>query len=184
MKTVGGIVAKRGGVLPPLVLKREDDELVFRAQPVHDLDEFEALCPAPDFKKFGVLTPQGWQPDPEAPEYLDLLKTYRKRRWAYIVIKTLEPSNIEWEKVKLKDHTTWLDYYEELAAVLSYNELGHVMALIEEANALDQEKLEENRQSFFRKLAERQTLPNGQNGDQASSQSGTPVKDLASSHRE
>lgn len=166
---IGGEDVTRRGQLDPLVFERDNGQLIaFIIKPVYDLDEFEALCPEPDPSKFGALTPKGWAPDPEAPELLDLRRLYNKRRWAYLVIKSLEPSNIEWEKVKLSDPQTWQFWEEELRAVLSYTEYGVLMRLIDQANTLDAGKLEENRQTFFqRRRALLDSLTTGQNGEVA-----------------
>lgn len=167
---IGGVEAKKSGPLPPLVLKGgRAEELVFYAEPVHDLEEFNVLCPKPDVSKFGMFGAGGnWEANPADPRYIDAIEHWYKLRWAYIVIKSLTPSKIEWSKVELRKPETWLQYKHELADVLSYNEYGLLIGLINEANALDAEKLEENRATFFQKLAKRDPAPNGQSGEAVS----------------
>jgi hypothetical protein len=172
---VGGVKAERRGELPPLCFAREDDQfLVFTAKPVYNWDEFDAICPEPDPKQFGVMTKEGWQVDSEAPGYLDQLRIYEKRRAAYMFIKTIEPSNIEWDKVKINDPETWKFYREELvgeSGCLSENEFGHLSNLVTEANTLSYAKLEANRETFFQKRAA-QASQNSQNTDQENTSSG------------
>lgn len=150
---VGGVQADKPGSLEPLVFPRGKESLVFIAKAVGDLNEFNAVCPEPDLSKHGRIGKEGWEPDPEAPAYLELMKTYRAQRWAYFFIKTLEPSNIEWDKVKLSDPRTWKFYEEELRANLSFTEYGHVVDLVEQANLMGTERLEVARQRFFQKQA-------------------------------
>lgn len=176
---VNGVEAKRRGVLPPIVFPRDDGEfLAFYVQPVYDLDEFDILCPEPDPKKYGMLTKDGWVTDYEAPALLDELKRHRMKRWEYIVIKSLEPSNITWDKVDPKNPKTWHHHEAELRGVMSYSEFGQLMGLIDEANSLNKKRLEENRETFFRKLAERQQKAEaGQCSGQENTSSGEPASD-------
>jgi hypothetical protein len=176
---IGGVEAKRRGELEPLVFSREDgNDLVFIAKPVYNLDEFIALCPEPDVKQFGKMTKDGWVPDLEAPQYLDLLRLRRVAHWDYTMIKSLEPSNINWDKVKHNDPKTWKHCQTELLSVLSYTEFSKVIGLVEEANTMDDAKLEENRESFFRKRVAvlEQTSPTSA---QENMQSGQPANSSA-----
>lgn len=179
---VNGVDAKKVTAWEPdpLVLDRGRDEhgekvfLVFRARGVKTYDEFEALCPEPKNTQ-GYMTREGWQIDPEAPVYVDEMKRWRQQRWAYTIIKTLEPSNIEWEKVKIAAPKTWHHFKEELRLILSDNELGRLYGLIHEANVLNQEKLEENKQSFFQLQAKLRGNQTGQNGGPGSSSPSEPA---------
>lgn len=146
---VGGVANDRNVVFGPLTFKRgEGRYLAFLAQPVWSLDEFQALCPVPVNRNY-VFTKEGKQLDPESPAFRDDLATYYRKRWAWTVLKSLEPSNIEWDTVKANDPDTWLGIEAELKANLSIYEFAAVMKLIDEANALDADKLEENAKTFF-----------------------------------
>ena len=172
---IGGVEASSSWEPDPLILERGRDEkgnkvfLVFRARGLRDLDQFKAMCPKPE-NKSGMLTKDGWVLDPEGPEYLDQLRQWQKLKMAYIFIKTLEPSNIEWQKVQFGNPRTWLQYEDELKSILSYVEMSHLIELVEQANALNSAKLEENRQTFFQMRDQRlqQLKPDGQSGDPAS----------------
>lgn len=159
----------------PLVFSRGVDEkgqpefLVFVVEGVRSYEEFDALCPPPQ-KTQGVFTRDGFQPDEDSPKYLDEMKLWRKRRWAWMILKSLEPSNIEWSTVDLRNPKTWTKYEDELRGVLMETEYGLLMALIHEANVLDRSKLEENRQTFFQAQARlRLEIQDGQSGDPESS---------------
>ena len=150
MKTVGDTPATKGGVLPPLVLTAgREYPLAFYAQPVHNFDEFEAMVKRPDPSKFGYYDKSGWVADTKAPAYIDQLHEYSRLRWAYTILKSLEPSKIGWDKVNLSDPKTWKYVHDEIKEILSYNEIGLLIGLIEEANSLDSDKLDQNRQTFF-----------------------------------
>jgi hypothetical protein len=137
----------------PLAFKRGEEFLAFYATPVWNMDEFHQLCPPPEnehyrFEKGGKVK------DPEAPAYLEQLAIYARKRWGYLVLKSLEPSKIEWDGVSLDDPNTWVNVEEELKKHLAFYEFAKLMELVDEANALDQEKLEGNAESFFRQMSQ------------------------------
>lgn len=152
MKINGVSADKSTAIFPapgkPLTFKRGENFLAFYAQPVWNMDEFNALCPPPEntnyrFEKGGKVK------DPDAPQWREKLADYSRKRWGYVVLKSLEPSNIEWEKVSLDDPKTWLYVEEELKEHLAVYEFAKVMELVDEANAIDEAKLEANAESFF-----------------------------------
>ncbi len=77
----------------------------FSTAALHDFDEFDLLVAPPTVPK--VLVKNKMVDDDKDPGYLEQLINYQVTRYAYIAIKTLEPSNIEWSKVDMKDPTTW-----------------------------------------------------------------------------
>lgn len=162
MKVKGQTVERKAAIFPdpdrPLTFKRGKMRLAFLAQPVWDFDEFEELVPMPVNKKmrFNKDAPGGKEPDPNNPAHKDAMRLYGRKRWGYTILKTLEPSpDLEWETCSLADPTTWDKAEAELAETLANYEFAKVMKLIDEANALDDEKLEANAEDFFRaRLAE------------------------------
>jgi len=139
----------------PLAFKRGNGFIGFYAQPVWDMDEFNKLCPEPKNKqiRFNKNAPDGKEPDPNSPAHKEALAKYGKKRWGYIVLKSLEPSaelGLQWEKASLQDPNSWGLVEEELKESLSLYEYARVMKLVDEANALDDAKLEANAESFFR----------------------------------
>jgi hypothetical protein len=146
---------KIGGIDPTtlptevfLVLPRGDQEIVFRAQPVVSMDEFEAMCPMP--KAPGKMTRDGWVPLKEDPTYQQLLSAYSQTRFGYMVLKSLEQSRIEWDTVKAGDPSTWRNWSADLRnGGLSDIEITRVMNLVLEANCLDDAKLKKAREVFL-----------------------------------
>lgn len=167
---------------PPLVLDRGADEngepvfLVFRARGVKSMQDFDNRVPFPT-NESGAFDSQGrFVPNPEAAAYLDKLRTYHDTRWAYICIKTLEPSNIEWDTVKDDDPNTWVNWEKDLDSILvSEFEFSAVERLIRQANALDEGKMEENRQTFFQMLGAVVSTNTGLQDEAENSPSGEPV---------
>lgn len=140
----------------PLTFKRGDGFIGFYAQPVWDLTEFHALCPPPE-NNYTRFTKNGKEKDPEAPAYLEALGKYQAKRWGYVILKSLEPSKdlgVEWENVSLEDPDTWDKVEKELRDSLGLYEFAKVLSLVDEANAIDEAKLEENAESFFLKLSQ------------------------------
>lgn len=168
---VGGVTNDRDVVFGPITFKRGTNQfLAFYAKPVWDLEEFNALCPPPVNKSYYFTKDKGKQLDPEAPAYLEDLQEYYRRRWGFVMMKSLEPSNIEWDTVKPNDPNTWGLVESELRKSLSIYEFARVAKLVDEANALDEAKLEENAQSFFQLRAARIDPPY-QNGEAENSKS-------------
>ena len=171
MKVNGVSADKSTAKFGPLTFKRGDTFLAFYAQPVWNMDEFNALCPRPvnthvRYEKGGKVK------DPDAPAYLEELGKFSVKRWGYVILKTLEPSNIEWENVSLADPGTWGEVEAELRANLGIYEFAKVMELVDEANAIDEAKLEENSQSFFHMMSQPSpTEENSQPGEAENSQS-------------
>jgi hypothetical protein len=160
-----------------LVLPRGDSPIVIRARAVSDLDEFEKICPEP--KPPGKLTKDGWAPNTNDPSYRQLIAMHSDRRMAYLIIRSLEPSGIEWDTVKIEDPRTWLNYVTDFRnAGLATVEINRIIQLVMSANLLDETKLEEARKVF---LLGQQPVPeqySGQPIEQPSSLSGEPAKDL------
>ena len=131
-----------------LVLPRGDKEIVFRAKGLPDMSEFEALCPYP--KPPGKLTKDGWVPNLTDPTYQTVLNEWAKKRLGYMVVKSLVPTEIEWDSVNEADPRTWAKWEEDLkGGGLTQIECNRVLGLVLEANALDEAKLQKARESFL-----------------------------------
>jgi hypothetical protein len=131
-----------------LVLPRGETQIVFRARGLKDMDEFIALCPQP--KAPGKLTKDGFVPHTNDPTYQQVMVQWGKKRLGYLAVKSLEPSEIEWETVKVSDPSTWENWERELLdSGLSRFEVNRVFTLVMEANTLDDDKLEKARAVFL-----------------------------------
>ncbi len=157
-----------------LVLPRGENPIVVRAKAVLDLDEFDKICPEP--KPPGKLTKEGWAPNKDDDTYRQLISFHTDRRIAYMVIRSLEPSNIEWDSVKIDDPRTWLNYIKDFRdAGLATVEINRIIQLVMVANALDETKLEEARKVFLLGQRPAPEQYSGQTTEPLSLPSGEPV---------
>jgi hypothetical protein len=159
-----------------LVLPRLGEDIVIRAHAVSDMEMFNALVPEP--KPPGKLTKNGMEPLFNDETYREKLKRYGEQRFAFMVITSLIPSEIEWSDVDLDNPKTWRNWEQELKdAGLSTVEVDRITVCVMRANALDENKLKEARELFLRGMAEEQRKSSGLETEPESSPSGEPVSD-------
>jgi hypothetical protein len=157
-----------------LVLPRGNQSLVFRAKALPDMEEFDALSPVP--QPPGKRTKDGWVPEPNDPAYRTIFDQYVKRRTAYMVIRTLEPSQIEWETVDINNPKTWINWESDLRkAGMTDVELNHVVKLVTEANLLNEARLVQARELFLLGQALVAAESSGHQTEPATTQSGEPA---------
>jgi len=144
---IGGVSVSRSEEV--LVLPRMNGDLVFRAAAVLSMEEFDTLCPKPTPPT--RITKDGREPDYDSKNFVSSLKTWGEQRYAYICVKSLEPSQIEWTNVDMEKPGTWAKWTDELMeAGIASTEMNRIQNLILEANALNEAKLKEARDSFLR----------------------------------
>lgn len=159
-----------------LVLPRANGDIVFRAKAVLDMKGFEALVPEP--KAPQRLEAGGFKTVHDDVGYVAQVKKREEQRFAYMCIKSLEPSNIEWEKVDLDKPSTWLDWETELReAGFSAVEINRIAVCVMGANALDEDKLKRARDVFLRGQGTPQAKSSGQDTEPQNTPSGEPAKD-------
>lgn len=173
-------VEVRGPAEEVLVLPRvTSPDLVFRAVAVRDTDQFDIMCPPP--KPKAKLVAGGWKNSVDDPAYIEALQKHGQLRFAWMLLKSLEPSNIEWDTVKPEQPSTWLNWEEDLKnAGLSNTEVQHVINCVASANALNNQKLEAARENFLRGLAKASEKSSSQNSDPATTPSGEVASGSAS----
>jgi hypothetical protein len=166
-----------------LVLPRLGDDIIIRAIAVSDMSEFHALVPEP--KPPGKLTKNGWEPTLNDETFKTKMIRYGEQRYAYMLILSLIPSEIEWETVDLNSPKTWTRWDEELrAAGLSTVEVDRISVCVMRANALDEKKLKEARDLFLLGMAEEQRKSCGLETEPGSTPSGEPASDSESDRQE
>jgi len=157
-----------------LVLPRGEDQVVFKARAVADMDEFEKICPEP--KAPGRLTKDGFVPNTKDENYKKMVDHYGDQRLAYMCILSLEPSDIEWEKVDIANPKTWRHWKEELkAAGITEIETNRIVQTVMRANSLDEAKLDEARATFVRGLEEQAEASSGLQAEPETTPSGEPA---------
>jgi len=167
-----------------LVLPRPTaEDLVFRAVAVTDMSEFESKCPEP--KPKAMLVAGGWKKSLDDPSYLEAITQHGILRFGWILLKSLEPSNIEWDTVRMDQPSTWNNWDADMkAAGLSQTEVNHVVNCVASANALNEQKLEAARANFLRGLARESAKSSCPSSEQESTPSGEPVSEQASDLQE
>lgn len=156
-----------------LVLPRGDQSLIIRAEATN-LDEFDVLCPEP--KPPGKLTKDGWIPDVDNENYRQTINNHNEKRIAYLVIKSLEPSEIEWDTVSIDNPKTWINYVQDFKnAGLTTIEINRIVKCVMQANSLDEDKLEQARKVFLLGQAQAQKESSGQITEQPIMPSGEVV---------
>jgi hypothetical protein len=171
---VNGVEVK-GPAEEVLVLPRPTSkDLVFIAKAVLNTDEFSKMVPEPKAK--ARLEAGGWKKNLDDPAFKKALMEYGELRFAWMVIKSLEPSNIEWDKVNIDKPSTWMSWSDEMKeGGMSQTEINRVINCVASANALNEQKLEAARESFLQGLAKASENSTGQNSDQENTQSGEDV---------
>lgn len=131
-----------------LVLPRKPQPVVFKGRALANFDLFDKLRPMPTAP--GVLTKDGFKPDPKDKGYLQQLAAWTQSRLAYMVVQTLEPSNIEWDSVVLDNPTTWHLWVDDMVkAGFTDVEQKRILDFVLEVNCLDEKKLEAARADFL-----------------------------------
>lgn len=144
---IGGVVVS-GPNVEVLVLPRPANNIVIKAKTVPDFKEFEQMVPYPNAP--GVRTKDGFKKDTKAPAYRDEVARYEALRFAWLIIKSLEPSEIEWSTVDLDKPSTWLEWEKEFKdAGLSEVEVNKITVTVMQANSLDEAKLQAARDAFL-----------------------------------
>ena len=145
---IGGIDPTTLPTVFTLVIPRGDTgRLVFQASGLKDMEKFKKLCPEPLPPM--MTTKDGTVADVTDKNYISDLTGYIKRRTAYYVVYSLVTA-IEWDTVKLDSPGTWINWETDLkAAGLSDVECSRVLALVIEANCLDEAKLQKARLLFL-----------------------------------
>ena len=131
-----------------LVLPRDKGDIPIKAVAVAIADEFDEKCPMPVAPM--LQTKDGNKPDHNDKDFKAALKRRSNMRWALMIIRSLEPSNIEWNEVNVDTPATWLKWEDELqAGGLSEVETNLVVGLVMEANSLDEAKIKAARANFL-----------------------------------
>lgn len=159
-----------------LVLPRLTGDLVFKASAVESMEFFNEVCPKP---KAPVRTMAGGRKEEHLSDaFIGSLEKWSEQRYAYICVKSLEPSEIEWDNVDIKKPSTWSGWSDELlAAGMSDVEVNRVQSLVLDANSLNESKLKEAREAFLRGQGEAAEESSGRRTTPGNSQSGKPASE-------
>jgi hypothetical protein len=132
-----------------VVIPRQTGDLIFKAKPVLDYSEFDALCPRPK-PKLRVLASGEQMPQTESKDFQEALSEYATRRFNWMILKSLEATpGLQWDTVKMDDPNTWAGYEKELGDVLSSLQVAKIIGIVIAACGLDENKIAEATKSFL-----------------------------------
>jgi hypothetical protein len=157
-----------------LVLPRGNSTVVIKARALLDLDSFNKVCPEP--KPPGRQTRDGFVPNTNDDTYKKRLDQHHLQRIGYMVLHTLEPTNIAWEMVLADNPKSWPKWEDELKESGFTNvECNLILGLVLDVNSLNEAKLKEARASFLRGQVQEQNGSPSQSSEQSDSLSGKPA---------
>lgn len=160
-----------------LILPRSNGDLVITARAVLSMEDFDRYVNEPKPKRAWVKG-KGNIDLTDEPQFQKEMESYGEKRFAFMAIKSLEPSDIEWETVDVHKPETWTDWTKELKnAGLSEFEVNRIVVCIMQANALDEKKLKEARETFLRGLEEAVERSSGHQDEPSNTPSGQPASD-------
>jgi hypothetical protein len=167
-------------VAPPkeeiVVIPRDGGDLIFKACMIESYEDFDKLCPRPE-PPSKMIKGGKQQSFPDDPKYLERLHKWAANRAHWMFIKSLEPSEIEWETVDLSNPDTWENYQTEMEeSGLSQIEQIRVMQIIQDANGLNQSKIDEATERFLAGQQEQVESESSQKDELKTTPSGVPAK--------
>lgn len=171
-----------------LVFKRDDGDIALEFVAVTDRSQFDAICKPPVPPKM-IVKGGGKVPDYESPVYQAQLEAHGRLYTQWMMLKTIkaaadtpdgEPTEIEWDRIRMNDPKTWSLFDDELKVAFSEVERMVIIRTITEVNSIGQEMLDEARAAF---LLRRQSPPEestSQTGEQGSTPFSEPANDSES----
>ena len=171
---IGGVTVTKNEEI--LVLPRAlGDDIVIKAQAV-DMDGFEDMYPKPELPK--RIVKGGVEDHPDSPAYISALAAWGERRFEYMVLKSLEPSEIEWDTVKIDQPKTWKNWTKELqSSGFASTECNRIINCVLVANSLNEAKLQAARDAFLLGQGKGAAKSSGQPTEPQSTPSGEPAND-------
>ena len=176
LKIKGQVI--EGPNIETVFIPRGDTQIVFHAKAILDYSDFEAMCPAPNPPN--KMVPGGATiPDLEHPKYKEAMDAYGTRRFAWMILKSLEATEgLEWETVDMSDPETWANYEQEFkSSGFSDIEANRILKGIMAANCLDEDKVEQARQRFLVLEQEAALVASSPQVEPASIESGESAND-------
>lgn len=172
-------------IFGPVVIMRSGKKFGIYARPVWNFEDFDAAYPMPEPPPTGFNAKTGKrEADPNSAAYKGMIEAYGRARWGWMVWKSvLQPSEIELEGISIEDPQSFerveglLKHSPENPGGLSHFEFQAVMQLFNEANMLDDEKMEANRESFLAEAAAGLHVYDSPTVDPSSTQSGQLAND-------
>lgn len=160
-----------------LVLPRDEGDIIFHFVAVVDDSEFEKQFPVPEPPKIWKVKEQLHFYNYDDPGYKARSLDRARIKNAWVFLKSIEPSNIEWDTVKADDPTTWTEWDKDLKrAGFSINEVNAIFDHFSKANVVTDSMLNEARDRFLASREKERLLPlSSQDSEKVSTETGGPV---------
>lgn len=143
-----------------IVIPKNGEDFAFEFVAVTDDTDFDVICPVPVPPREFVVKTQTTVDNVEDPNYKARLAERFRFRLDWMFLKSIEPSKIEWQTVKMEDPTTYANWRKELeTAGLSIGELNQIYGCFHETNMVTQEKLDEAIKRFRQSREQVQLAP-------------------------
>ena len=177
MKMQGKKLDARG--IEYIVIPRPGEDIIFTAQSVLDMDEFENVVarPTPPIRTYKGGVQQAVLDD---ETYQQSLNDWASKHTDWLCLKSLEATEwLEWDTVDINNPETFKNWHEEMKeAGFSSAERLRVIQGVMTANGLNQERIDEARESFLAGLREApEQESSSRSTEQSSTQSGEPAND-------
>jgi hypothetical protein len=133
-----------------IVFPRKSGNLVFKAKPVKNYEDFEKICPTPVPES--ILKPGGVQSqDVENPKYKKELDDWAACKTHWMILKSLSATpDLEWDTVDMSKPETYANYVKELEECgLTAIEVSKLFEIIQVACGLNQDKIDEATAAFL-----------------------------------
>jgi hypothetical protein len=132
-----------------IVIPRDGQNVIFKAQAVLDYTEFEKLCPEP-------VAPTKHYPDGHEEvnlsdaKYLKARDSWATKRSSWLIIESLRiTEGLEWDTVSYSDPETWGNYRKELEMTFATGEINAIIGTVMMANSLNDSRFEEAKKLFL-----------------------------------
>jgi len=145
---IGGLEMK-GPKEVLIVIPRDDHDIPFKFIAVNDDSEFHKICPEPT-PPMAIKPGEGKVAKYDDPGYKAALGLYAEQRESWYVLKSLEPSKIEWLTIRMDDPKSWVNWRTELKeAGFSVMEIQLIYSKFLEANMVTEQMLWQARERFL-----------------------------------
>lgn len=168
MKFAGKKIVKNQYVLP-IIRGEVTQYIVLNA--VSDPDLFEKICPEPQPQGSSRKPGEASVPDYSAKSYVDARNEWSKQRWRWLLLEGLKATpELEFETVDIANPDTWKNIEDEFKeSGMTKGEYIELIQAVYMVNGLDEDKVKEARESFFRTVSEAALALSSQTAEQQSS---------------
>ena len=133
-----------------IVFPRKSGNLVFKAKPVQNYDDFDKICPEP---KAGTLMRPGGETaeDVEDPAYKKALEDWASYKTHWMILQSLSATEgLEWDTVDMSKPETYSNYIKELEdSGVTAIEVSRLFEIMQTACGLNQDKIDEATNAFL-----------------------------------